>query len=300
MGGQTATAVLQEIARTVGGVAWVKPDGTVEFRLSDAMRSGTATLTVDVEEDGQGSPAFASGVDTRPTRVTVSSPAGDVQVVAASEGAQVVEDSIDTCARTATQARFAGELRLVGSDRLRVPSLTVNLATAQNDLWADAYDLYPGARVTVEGLPSAVLGWTGQDYYAVGWTKTVNVSEDGSTDGQWLALDLEPAWTVAEVGTARAAAASGAMTATAGTISGTSTGTLVVTTGSGPTLSTDAGDYPCTFDWNGEYVTANNPPGGSSSPQTLTIDTRGVPPSVARTHGSGEAFNVANPGKVGI
>lgn len=296
--GNTVTQVLQEVARTVGGVAWVKPDGTVEFRCPDQIRPGTPDLTVDVEADADGTLSLAASVDTRPTRVTVSSPFGDVLVT--SGAAQEVPESIDTCASSALQARNAGELVLAYGDSLRIPQVTVNLATATNSLWTSVYGLYPGARVRVSGLSTTVLGWSYADYYLQGWTKRTIASEDGASDGFWVDLDLEPAWTIAEVSTARTAAASGAMTATAGTISGTSTGTLVVTTGSGPALSNDAGDYPCDFDWNGERVTVTAAPASASSPQTLTVTARGVAPSVARTHGAGETFGVWDSGKVGI
>lgn len=298
--GSTVLQVYQELARTVGGVAWVQPGGTVEFRQPDQCRPSSPVLTVDVEADADGGLSLASGVDTRPTRVSVTSPAGDVTVVAATEDAVVVEASLDTCAGDVGQARRAGELLLVGDDTLRVPRVTVNLATSAADVWDEVYALYPSARVRLSGLPSAVLGWTYADYFVVGWTKRTVASADGGSDGFWVDLDLEPAWMVAEVATARVAAGSGAMTATAGTISGTSTGTLVVTTVSGPTLSTDAGDYPRDFSWSGERVTVAAPPGGASSPQTITVTVRGVAPSVARTHGSGEPFDVWNPGAAGI
>ena len=300
--GRSLAEVMQEVARTVGGVAWVKPDGTVQWRNPSAVHPGTPVLTVDVEADCEGSPTLAAGVDTRPTRVAVSSPAGDVVVVSAAEGTQIIEDSIDTCALTVAQARNAGELRLAAGNLLRVESLTVNLATATADLWADAYGLYPGARVRVAGLPSAVLGWTYQDYYVVGWAKRTVAAADGAADGQWLTFDLEPAVNQAEAGGSLATAGAGGsgMTATAGTIAGTGTGTLVVTTVSGPTLSTDAANYPQDFSWYGERVTVTSAPGGSTSPQTVTVTARGVAPSVARTHGSGEPFDVFDPALAGI
>ena len=298
--GSSGTQVLQEVARTVGGVSWIKPDGTVEFREPDSLRPGTPDLTIDAEADAEGAFTLVTSVSTRPTRVSVASPVGDVQVVSATEGTTVVEESIDTCAATVNQARNAGELLLQGTDELRITGITLNLATAQTSLWTDVYDLYPQARVRVSGLPSAVLGVSYADYWVSGWTKRAAATVDGSEDGFWVELDLEPAWTIAEVATARTAAATGAMTATAGSISGTSTGTLVVTTGSGPALSNDAGDYPCDFNWNGERVTVTSAPASASSPQTLTVTARGVAPSVARTHGAGEAFGVWNPGKVGI
>lgn len=285
--GNTLTQVLQEIARTVGGVAWVKPDGTVEFRQPDACRPLTVGVSVDVEADAEGPPALAAGVDTRPTRTTATSPAGDVTVVRADEGATVVEDSFDTCALDTAQATHAGELRLVAGQVLRIPQITVNLASATADLWDEMYALYPTARVRVSGLASRVLGWSHLDYHVQGWTKRAVVSADGGSDGFWVDLDLEPAVDEAAYDTGRWAA-DGAMTATAGTITGTSTGTLVITTVSGPTLSTDPGDYPLDLDWNGERVTVTAAPGSTVSPQTVTVTARGVAPSVARTHGAAE------------
>jgi hypothetical protein len=278
-------------------MCWVKPDGMVEFRAPDVMRSQTVDLTVDVEADASGPPTLAAANDTIPTRVTVSSPAGSTLVVSDREAGQVIDDPMVTCALTTAQARLAGQLRLARSLKtLRIASVTVNLATAQNDLWAAAYALWPGARVRVSGLPSDVLGWSYQDYELLGWRKRLQLATEGGEDveGQFLELDLEPAWDQGVFDTSRWAAADGAMTAPAGTITGTSTGTLVVTTTSGPTLSTAAGDYPCDFNWNGERITVTSAPASAVSPQTLTVTARGVAPSVARTHGSGEPFNVWN------
>lgn len=300
--GSTLSQVMQEIARTVGGVSWVKPDGTEEFRQPDQCRPGTPVLTIDVEADAEGALTLASSVDSAPTRVTATSPAGDVTVISPAESGIVVEDHADTCAATISQARAAAALRLADSrsGAVRIPQITINLATSTTDLWDEAYALYPTARVRLTGLPSAVIGWTHADFFVAGWTKRTVASGDGVSDGFWLDLDLAPAWTVAETGTARAAAGDGAMTATAGTITGTGTGTLVVTTVSGPTLSTDASDYPCDFDWWGERVTVAAPPAGAVSPQTITVTARGVAPSVARTHGAAEAFDVWDPGSAGI
>jgi hypothetical protein len=42
---------------------------------------------------------------------------------------------------------------------------------------------------------------------------------------------------------------------------------------------------------NGERVTVSSAPGGSTSPQTVTI-VRGVAPTVARAHTAGDAVDV--------
>ena len=50
--------------------------------------------------------------------------------------------------------------------------------------------------------------------------------------------------------------------------------------------------WPSDLDWNGEIITCSAP-GGSTSPQTLTVTARGVDASVARSHSAGEVIDVA-------
>jgi hypothetical protein len=90
----------------------------------------------------------------------------------------------------------------------------------------------------------------------------------------------------------RFAEGDGVATVTGGTTVGTTgTGTLIVTTTS--PLTTAAGDYPMDLDWNGERITVTAP-GGAVSPQTFPVTVRGVAPTVARSHATGEVLEVWN------
>jgi hypothetical protein len=116
------------------------------------------------------------------------------------------------------------------------------------------------------------------------------VPADDPVEGTWE-TDLRGRWS----------ATPGSMTVTGGTaLAGTGTGTLVVTiagtAAENPAFSTVAGDYPMTIDWNGELVTVTSAPAaasGSPRTQTLTVTARGVAPSLARLHASGETIDVA-------
>jgi hypothetical protein len=288
---------LANLARTIGGVFWISTDGTPTLIMPDALRLKTPLTSVNVEDDAQAdSIVLEQAVDTAPTRVTVTSPIGDVVVVdsAAEAVAGARQDvTVATGAASIAAAEAIAGYYLSASRALRVKNLTVELASAKNDLYAALLGgLAPGARLRLTGLPSAVFGVTYQDVYVQSW------EEEYDHETASITLDCTPAEPVealfddAELG--RFAATAGAMTVTGGTAVGTtSTGTLVVTTtGGAPVLSTAAGSYPIDLDWNGERVTVTSAPASGTSPQTLTITARGVAPSVARVHTSGERLGV--------
>ena len=74
-----------------------------------------------------------------------------------------------------------------------------------------------------------------------------------------------------------------------GVASGTTT--MVVDTTSGPTWSTNSGDYPMDISMGGERITWNTAPGGSTSPQTFTGVTRSVN-GVVKSHVAGENIDL--------
>jgi hypothetical protein len=57
-------------------------------------------------------------------------------------------------------------------------------------------------------------------------------------------------------------------------------------------LTLDAGQYPLYLDWDGEAVRIDAPPGGSTSPQTVTIAARAQQNTAAQVHVSGEAVDL--------
>ena len=298
--GATFGDTFAKLATTTGATWWVRPtDGMPRWIAPAATRPITATATITLESDDDIGPgqAWMSGATSRPTRVTVSSPAGKVVVVdtvSEAAGAPVSEANLDTFSPTTTSAADPGYARLNQSTRLRLASFSVDLVTAQTDLYtALCGSSFPGMRLTVAGVPSAAFGYTTTDVYAQGWNEHIDSGSyvwkfdttpaDAPSDGRFDDATY-----------GRFAWGDGAATVTGGTAVGTtSNGTLIITTPSGPCLSVSAGSFPLDLDWNGERVTITSAPASSTSPQTVTTTARGVGGTVARIHSTGEAVDIA-------
>ena len=292
--GRTALDLAQECARTVGGI--IRPDFSGldlwQYVAPDQIRRPLQVATIDAVSDLDATAGFPwrRGVDKRPTRVQVSYPGGTVTVTG-DESLTVAEDSVQTAAVGAQQARNVGSARVNTGVSLAIEQLTVDLASAENDLWTDVMSVVVGNRLRVSNLPSTYYGVTYKDVYVLGWT------EEHDHYGSRLTFDTEPADdpTTGRFDRDTLFTAGGTMTVTSGTAVGTtSNGTLVITTSSGPTLTTAAGSYPLNLNWNGEVVTITSAPASSVSPQTVTTTSRGVAPSVARSHAANESIDVAS------
>lgn len=281
--GRTALDCLQELARTVGGLIWARPDGVIEFRQPDVMRPSAVSVTLDAEADleaGNGL-AWKRSIDSAPTQVTVTTPVGEVLV---SGSGTSRARSIQACSATLADAASVASGMMNYSRRLRPPALAIELTTAANDLYSAVMTMAVGSRIRLTNIPQALLGWTYVDLFALGW------SEEYTRESVKFTIDCTPAdpddgiWD-----TNRWAWGTGIATVTGGTCVGnTGTGTVIATWTDGSPISTSAGDYPCDLNWNGERITIGSAPAGSTSPQTLTVTARGVAPSIARSHSTGE------------
>jgi len=149
----------------------------------------------------------------------------------------------------------------------------------------------------VEGLPTEYMGVSYVDAFASGWTETY------SADGRLaqFVFDTDPADDPAEAilddaEYGRTALGDGVATITGGTCVGiTGTGTVVITSTS--PLTAVGGEYSMDLDWLGERITVSVP-GGSTSPQTCTVTARGVAPTVARVHATGQAVEIWHAARV--
>lgn len=294
--GQAGSTLLEawaEHARTVGGHVFTRPDGRREWRPPSETRPLTVALTLDAENDLHlPAGAWQGERDEAPTRVTASSPAGSITYIdvaaEAATGLRTEGSTLDTAAGTIDVALQAAAWETVQRGT-RLASIGIDLTLTATDQIAATMALLPGERIRVTGLPSGTLGYTYRDVYASGWTE---VYEPDAVTFTW---DTDPAddpsearFDDAEFG--RFAMGDGAATITGGTCVGTTgTGTVVITTTS--PLTTDAGEYPMDLDWLGERITISGV-GGGSSPQTATVTARGVAPTVARVHVTGQAVDV--------
>ena len=287
--------VLAELARSTGTTMSDATFANDTIRIGKSWAAAPAvTLQVELDVDGSnGLPARKGGT---PSQVKASWPGGSVVYTDTSR--PLVAKSVETCAADEQGARDVASAIVNGSRRLRLSSLRINIAGSADPaaLWTAIKDLDPGARarltIGTAGSPLVTQwGATYLDVYLVGW-------EEHYADGvAYWDVDTEPAddppFGVTNSTSIRACAAPGAMTVAPGTLSGTAgLGTIVVTTASGPTLSTDASDYPEDFNVGGERMTVSSAPASAVSPQTLTVTARAVAPSVGKVHASGEPFDV--------
>lgn len=296
LAGRDPLEVLAELCRTTGAVVVESrsTDSQLVLLRPDTQRREAVALEVSIADDVDGSNGFPTRKGGTPSVVTATWPGG--RVVYSDPTRPVVAGSVDTCAASAAAAESVASARVLAGRRLRIESLRIDLAGSASALWPTLKDLEIGARIRVQlgtaGSPFVTqFGRTFVDVYAVGWV------EHYAEGVAWWEIDTEPAddppYAVTDSTSVRVCAAPGAMTVTPGTLSGTAgLGTIVVTTLSGPTLSTDASDYPADFNVGGERMTVSSAPASSASPQTLTVTARGVEPSVGKVHGSGESFDV--------
>ena len=237
--GSTYWTARAKAARSNGAIAWVNPAGTPELRLPDAVRTATPVLTLDMEADGSGLLEVSRQVDSIPTRVTVSFPDGEVTVIdaAAEVDGTSREQSFDTAARDESQAQAVAEFTLLESDGLRINKVGIALHSAVNDLYAQAWALYPGARVRLTNLPSTFFGVTQADVIVQGWTETY------ALDGVYFEMDTTPADSPRQglADTDRVGATDTTLTST---ITSSSTALSFTIGASGETWTVTAGDYP--------------------------------------------------------
>jgi hypothetical protein len=164
--GRTLLDCLQELALTVGGCVWGTPGGTLKLYLADMIGGTTPIATIDIEKDADtlsASPQWAREVDSIPTRVTVSSPAGSTTVInATAEGRGLRRDEqVTSCSPSLIDAASLGAAVLNASPSLRLARFAVDFVNSVNDLWA----------LLVAGSAAPVVrGYTEADNYAAGTT----------------------------------------------------------------------------------------------------------------------------------
>jgi hypothetical protein len=297
--GQTALAVLQTIARTINGVAYVDGSGNVTLAAADVVRPATSAASLDIEQDLDATaamPTLRRAADSRPTRVTISYAGGTTTLIdtaAEANNQPRREVKLDTCASDVTGATFAGSYLLQATNGLRITQVAVDLTTSVTNLWATFLGLYPTQKVTISGFDAALIGEATKVVFVQGWQVALDHESlvytlDCSPASQFVSA----AWDAGdEYG--RWAWGTGVATGTGGTAMGvTSVGTLVITFTGSYGLTLDAGQYPLYLDWDGEVVRVDAPPGGSTSPQTVTIAARAQQNTAAQVHVSGESVEL--------
>lgn len=298
--GRTAFDVLSEVARTVGAIMCgdtAQPDAILWWD-SDVLRIADPPLEFSAELHLDGTPGLPRRIGGVPSSVTASWPGGSIVWTDPTQPVQS-DGSVDTCASDDDSAMDVAAMVVTASRKARITQLTVDVAGATDDIWAPVLSLHLGSRIRLNlGTSDSVLcqqwGVVYLDVYIVGWTERY-----AEGIAAWT-LDTVPADDPVEGmiddSFRGRISADGSLTVTGGTAVGTtSTGTIVVTTNSGTPFSAASGDYPVILDWNGENILVWTAPGSATSPQTLTITTRGVGYTIARAHAAGEPIDVCLP-----
>lgn len=287
--GRLAGDVLAELGDTVAGFIFVDPtSGLLNFYDGAGARDPGVGLTIDLAADSGDSAKliFKRAVDELPTRVSLSSPAGDFLVIdpiAESLGA-VRDTSLSVQAATPAVALTAGAWQIVQSKGLRMRGIQLDLAGSPNNNWPVLALLRPFLRVRASNLPTTHLGYTYTDGYVVSYTITLDV-DAATIDFDCLPAGLEVRPDTTDAGAGTSATLNAGITASA-------TALAIATTAE--TFSTSAGNYPLDINLNGERITLGTVPSGGTSPQSFTGLTRGVAPSVARAHAAGEPIECWN------
>jgi hypothetical protein len=291
-----------EHARTTQGRILTRPDGRRQWNTPANVKPAAVSLTLDAETDLHMPAGGWQGERIeRPTRVTGTSPAGSITVIdtttEALTGLRLDGPDLATAGGSISVPQSAASAVLTAGTT-RMSSFGVDATLTQTDKVATLMGLLPGQRVRVSGLPSGTLGVSYLDVYASGWVE----SAVGAQGSYQFVFDTDPAddpseaiFDDAEYG--RHAFGDGVATATGGTCVGnTGTGTAIITSTS--PLTTTGAQYPMDLDWNGERITISGV-GGGTSPQTATVTVRGVAPSIARSHASGETVEIWHAARFG-
>lgn len=285
----------REHVRTIQGRIFTRPDGRRQVRVPLSVNPATVNLTLDVEADlHMPAGGWQSEQAEKPTRQSVTSPIGTVtlidQVQETATGLRLTGSDIASSAGEVAVARGLAYKQMIG-DQPRMTSFGFDVTLMPTDQRTAVMALVPWHRIRLSNLPTANLGLSYFDVYAAGWTEKYVVVDQSLL----FEFDTDPAddppegvFDDAEYG--RFALGDSGHTITGGTCVGnTGTGTVILTSTS--PLTTAGGDYPMDLDWNGERITISGV-GGATSPQTCPVTVRGVAPTVARVHATGEAVEI--------
>jgi hypothetical protein len=298
--GRTLFDVASEAARSCGALldSSSTADAAVLYRQSESLRPANPAMTVDAEGDLDGTAGLPWRMEPRPTVVTASWSGGEVTEFAPDRdpARPDLTRSIETTLSSARDALSAARWELAASGGLRLTQLTVDLATASNDLWVAWAALRVGDRVRVNiGAAGSPLvrnvGRTFVDVHVAGWTLTFaegvalveidTIAADDPVEGRY---DTERGRFGSEPGALLLAAP---ITESATSIS------VVVTA---PALTTSPSAFPLTINVGGEWMTVPTAPSApSAGVQVVTVSARGVAPTVARAHAASETIDIALP-----
>jgi len=166
---------LNDVIKTEQGYVYTTTTGTLlsptqSITVRERTRPATATYTFDVSSEISDVPSLVRDITNAASTVTVTGPDNSVRVVdtsSASRGGTVsetveLESSVDLTAW--------GQDRILRGNNLslRLASVSIDAMTTPTDRSADLLAIKPGDRLSLTGLPSAVLGFSSLDGLVLG------------------------------------------------------------------------------------------------------------------------------------
>lgn len=286
-----------------GAVFYVGPDGAARFTNRSFRKPGAATLTLDAAADLDGTtftPVYDDTQIVNQVQGTRGSPGASPtpQIVndATSQTAYgILSESFTSYAATDADVLHNAEDQLAQQRQpaYRLNQVSVDLMTAQNNLWQAVYLTEIGDRLRITNLYAAAAPTTQVDVLVEGWTDTIG---DGSYA---VTFDTSPADIPARLvwsdTTGYGLWGCDSNTLNAG-ITNSATTVVIATAAGKPTFTTVGARYPLTIQVGLEHIELNSAPGGAVSPQTFTGVTRGVDgtPAAAQTIGAAVALAPAD------
>jgi hypothetical protein len=291
--GQSMLAAMCDALRTEDAAIQTAGDPSsswLEPWLYSTQRPGTSALTVNLDDDQDGPPTFSFDTSGVADVVTVTS--HSVSATWVYTGTQLTGRNLTVSSAlvsTSSAQNLAQYRAALGRSSTAIPSqITVDVATATNALAASLLTLRPGARVTITGCPTSILGYSTVDALVVGVTETYTSESARYVIALQSLLGGGSAFTLDD--------------ATLGLLDGDAANALPSTITSGATsiaVSNDsvthfstATPYPIRIDAEQMTVTAVSQAAGTD---TLTV-TRGVNGTTAASHSAGALVTVPGTG----
>lgn len=293
-GGKDILTACQDMAETEGGgsVFYIL-GGQARFTNRATRKAAAPLITINAPQDGDRD-TYQPGVDDQTlansSTASRSTESGTQASVTAQDDASILAFGLATNDVTTYTASDDDALHLaqyvVAQGRtpgFRLPQITVDLLTAEHNLYAAAQSVQIGSRLRATNLPAGQTPATQLDVLVEGWTETVNTSTYKMT------FDTSPADNPAfmllnDAQYGRLACAPDCALNAALTNSAT---TVVIKTPTAPRFTSVSARYPMTITVDAEQITLNTAPGGSTTPQTFTGVTRGANGTTASAHASG-------------
>lgn len=293
-GGKDIFAACQDMAETEGGgsVFYVL-GGQARFTNRATRKAAAPLITINAPQDGDRD-TYQPGEDdqslTNSSTASRNTESGTQTSVTAIDqdsidAYQLATDDVATYTTSDDDAlhRAQYEVALGATPGFRLPQITVDLLTAEHNLYAAAQAVQIGSRLRATNLPAGQTPATQLDVLVEGWTETVN------TITYKMTFDTSPADNPAfmllnDAAYGRLACAPDCALNAALTNSAT---TVVIKTPTAPRFTQVVARYPMTITVDAEQITLNTKPSGGTTPQTFTGVTRGANGTTASAHASG-------------